>query len=35
LHDAQALRRGIDGLCTRKSLEQVSGVRDHAPATPT
>jgi 5-oxoprolinase (ATP-hydrolysing) subunit C len=35
LHDAQALRRRIDGLCTRKSLEQVSGVRDHAPATPT
>ena len=34
LHDAQALRRRIDALCSRESLEQVSAVRVHAAATP-
>jgi 5-oxoprolinase (ATP-hydrolysing) subunit C len=32
LHDAQALRRQIDALCTRESLHQVSGIPDRAAA---
>jgi urea carboxylase len=35
LHDAQALRRRIDALCQRESLEQAPGVRDPAAATLT
>jgi biotin-dependent carboxylase-like uncharacterized protein len=35
LHEAQALRRRIDALCSRESLEQVSADGVHAAATPT